>query len=112
MATSVYWTLYKLFNDPPGQQELKCIKCRYATAAASSVVGLIGAYGVKRTMMANIYYGMGFAFLSLAGFGTTAIALRMASDDSDWNELKIRETMERISKERKEFRDQNRVANH
>jgi hypothetical protein len=112
MATSVYWTLYKTFNDPPGQQDLKCIKCRYATGAASTLVGLLGVYGVSRTMMANVYKGMGFVFLSAIGFGTAAVSFKMASQDRQWNERKIRETVEKLSLERKDYREKNQMVSH
>lgn len=111
MTTRHFWILYTTFNDPPGPERgLKCIQCRYATAGASSVVGLIGAYGVSKTMMANVYTGMACAFVSLLGFGSAAVALKSASLDKQWNEIRIRETMETISKERREFREQNQVA--
>jgi hypothetical protein len=111
MATPIYWNIYKAFNDPPGHQGLKCVKCRYATAGASTVVGLIGVYGVSRTMMANVYKGFAFVGLSIVGFGVATIALRMAAEDSKWNESKIQQAMDKLSKERKEFRE-SQMVNH
>lgn len=60
-------------------------------------------------MATNVFRGMGFVFVSVVGFGTAAVAARMAKQDSVWNEKKIKETMDSLARERREFKERNQL---
>ena len=103
MPTDYFWMVNKMFYDPPGTpKNLRCISCKYAAGAGLLALSGASVFGCTRAMKKNAYVGALFAFASFCFGSASAIAVRMAVDDQNWNELQIKLRQEELSRYRRQ----------
>lgn len=105
--TNIFWHIYKLFNDPPGSpKELKCVGCKIAAGGALLPLSLGLFFGAKKIAVKNVYYATATGFVGLATLGVSLVMFKVAQEHKVYNELLMRETRERVKKERLTYASQ------
>lgn len=99
----LYWTVYKLFHDPPGTPEgLKCVGCKVAGGGASLAMTAICMDQMRRSYKKNAFKTMGFGFASFGLLAAASVFFRVAHEHDKYNKDLIKRNAELIKARRKE----------